>query len=165
MTTSLHNSIHLTEMVTILLRRCVCPSGRIINIKINANTHSSHPTVCICQRATASATTTATTINCVIPHMQPYHPMESMSTYNYIYIYRMTPTVLSRETRQEQQLFLMTTYMPLDLSVLSSFHSRATRWFSLSLANVYTILVDRKGLTFSGTNRPSPGLYWNQFVQ
>ena len=85
MITSLHNSIHLTEMVTILLRRCVCPSGRIINIKINANTHSSHPTVCICQRATASATTTATTINCVIPHMQPYHPMESMSTYNYIY--------------------------------------------------------------------------------
>ena len=83
MITSLHNSIHLTEMVTILLRRCVCPSGRIITIKINGNTHSSHPTECICQRATASATTT---INCVIPHMQPYHPMESMSTYNYIYI-------------------------------------------------------------------------------
>ena len=99
MITSLHNSIHLTEMVTILLRRCVCPSGRIINIKINGNTHSSHPTECICQRATASATTTATTINCVIPHMQPYHPMESMSTYNYIYIYTGRLPQLGNATR------------------------------------------------------------------
>ena len=33
-----------------------------------------------------------------------------------------------------------------DQSVLSSFHSKASRW------------VHREGLTFSGTNRPSPGL-------
>ena len=39
-----------------------------------------------------------------------------------------------------------------DQSVLSSFHSKASRLFPLSLANVYTTWVHRKGLTFSGTN-------------
>ena len=51
-----------------------------------------------------------------------------------------------------------------DQSVLSSFHSKASRWFPLSLGNVYTTWVRRKGLTFSGTNRPSLGLCWDQFV-
>ena len=154
-------------MVTILLRWCVCPSGRIINVK-NGHTRSSHPTVCICQRATASATTTATTIiNCIIrPHMQPSHPLESiMHVHIQPYItYWMTPTVFSWGTPQQQQQFLMTTYMPLDHSVLLSVHSKASRWFPLSLAKAYTTCVHRKGLTFSGTNRPFQGLYWDQFV-
>ena len=38
-------------------------------------------------------------------------------------IYWMTPTVFSWGMQQQQQLFLMTTYMPLDQSVLSFCHS------------------------------------------
>ena len=58
----------------------------------------------------------------------------------------------------------LATYIPVDHAVLSSFHSNASRWFPFSLAKAYTRWVHRKGSTFSGTNRPSPGLYWDQFV-
>ncbi len=92
MITSVHNSIHLTEMVTILLRRCVCPSGRIFKIWTHTifSPYSMHLSKGISISATA-----ATTINRVIPHMQPSHPMESIRHVHiqlYI-IYRMTPSV------------------------------------------------------------------------
>ena len=44
----------------------------------------------------------------------------------------MTTTVFSWGTPQQQQQFLMTTYMLLDQSVLLSFHSKASRWFPQS---------------------------------
>ncbi len=119
MITSLHNSIHLTERETVLLRRCMCPSGRIINIKTNGHTQTSHPTVCICQRATALATTTATTINCVDSTHATFSPYGKRDHIQLYTIYRMTTTVFSWGTPQQQQQFLMTTYMPLDHSLCS----------------------------------------------
>ena len=57
--------------------------------------------------------TSATAINCVISHMQPSHPMESlMHVHIQLHImYRMTPTVFSWGTQQQWQQFLMTAYM------------------------------------------------------
>ena len=57
--------------------------------------------------------TSARAINCVISHMQPSHPMESiMHVHIQLHImYRMTPTVFSWGTQQQWQQFLMTTYM------------------------------------------------------
>ena len=118
MISSVHNSIHLTEMVTILLRRCVCPSGRIFKIWTHTifSPYSMHLSKGISISATA-----ATTINRVIPHMQPSHPMESIRhVHIQLYItYRMTSTVFSWGTPQQQQQFLMTTYM----TSLCSHHS------------------------------------------
>ena len=70
--------------------------------------------------------------------MQPSHPLESiMHVHIQLYVtYWMTPTVFSWGTPQQQQQFLMTTYMPLDHPVLLSVHSKASRWFPLSLAKV-----------------------------
>ena len=162
MITSLHNSIHLTEMVTILLRLCVCTSGRIVNNKnLKMDTHN----LLTLQYAFVKGHIHISNSNklCDFTHatLSPYGKHHACPHTTAYIMYRMTPTV---------QLGNATTMAAVsddnlhDQSVLSLFHSKASRLFPLSLANVYTTWVHRKGLTFSGTNRPSPGLCWDQFM-
>ena len=139
MITSLHNSIHLTEMVTILLSQCVCTSGRIINIKqmdthniftlqyalVKGHIHISNSSYSNKLHDFTHATLSPYGKHHACPHIQ-LHIM-----------YRMTPTVFSWGTQQQQQQFLMTTYVPLDQSVLLSFHSRPPDC-SLSAWQMYT---------------------------
>ena len=88
--------------------------------------------------------TSATAINCVISHMQPSHPMESiMHVHIQLHImYRMTPTVFSWGTQQQWQQFLMTTYMT---SLCSRHSTQRPPDCSLSAGQMYTPMGAQKG--------------------
>ena len=163
MITSLHNSIHLTERETVLLRRCMCPSGRIINIKnmdahnlltlqyafVKGHIHISNSSNNNKPRDSTHATLSPYGKHHACPHTTVYNIPDDPHS---VQLGNATTTAAVSDDYLHDQ------------SVLSSFHSKASRWFPLSLANVYTTWVRRKGLTFSGTNRPSLGLCWDQFV-
>ena len=160
MITSLHNSIHLTEMVTILLKRCVCTSGRIINnnkIK-KMDTHNLLTLQYAFVKGHIHISNSNKLRDFTHATLSPYgkhHACPHTTAYN------VPDDPHSVQLGNARTMAAVSDDNLHDQSVLSSFHSKASRLFPLSLANVYTTWVHRKGLTFSGTNQPSPGLCWD----